>query len=192
MAAALIYTALASLDGYVADSAGTFDWAHPDEEVHRFVNDIERSVGTHLYGRRMYEVMQVWDRPDDIAVNRPAYIDDYARIWSAADKVVDSTTLDVASTPRTRIERAFDAAAVAVMKGAADRTISISGPSLAAHAWKARLVDECHLFVAPVVIGGGLRAFPDGVRADLELVNQRRFSGGMVHLHYRISEGSTR
>ena len=190
MSAALIYTALASVDGYVADSAGNFDWAGPDEEVHRFVNDIERNVGTHLYGRRMYEVMQVWDRPDDIALDRPAYIDDYARIWSAADKVVYSATLAAASTPRTRIERAFDAATVALMKGSANRTISIGGPSLAAHAWKARLVDECHLFVAPVVIGGGLRALPDGVRADLELVDQRRFSGGVVHLHYRIGERS--
>ena len=192
MAAALIFTALASLDGYVADSEGNFDWAEPDEEVHRFVNDIERSVGTHLYGRRMYAVMQVWDRPDDIAMDRPAYIDDYARIWSAVDKVVYSTTLDAVLTPRTRIERAFDAATVAEMKGSADRTISIGGPTLAAHAWKARLVDECHLFVAPVVIGGGLRALPDGVRADLELVDQRRFSGGMVHLHYRIRESSPR
>ena len=186
MAAALIFSALASVDGYVADSAGNFDWAAPDEEVHRFVNDIERDVGTHLYGRRMYEVMQVWDRPDDIARDRPAYIDDYARIWSAADKVVYSTTLETPSTPRTRIERAFDAAAVAAMKESADRTISIGGPSLAALAWQAGLVDDCHLFLAPVVIGGGLRALPDGVRADLELMDHRRFSGGMVHLHYRV------
>ena len=190
MAAALIYTALASLDGYVADSTGNFDWAQPDEEVHRSANDIERTVGTHLYGRRMYEVMQVWDRPDDIGLDRPAYIDDYARIWSAADKVVYSTTLDAASTPRTHIERAFDAASVAAMKLSADQAISIGGPSLAAHAWRARLVDECHLFVAPVVIGSGLRALPDGVRADLELVDERRFSGGFVHLHYRIKPHS--
>lgn len=187
MAAALIYTALASLDGYVADSTGNFDWAHPDEEVHRCANDIERTVGTHLYGRRMYEVMQVWDRPDEIGLDHPAYIDDYARIWSAADKVVYSTTLEAASTPRTRIERAFDAATLAATKRSADQAISIGGPSLAAHAWKARLVDECHLFVAPVVVGGGLRALPEGVRADLELVDERRFSGGFVYLHYRIT-----
>lgn len=190
VAAALIFTALASIDGYVADSAGNFDWAGPDEEVHRFVNDIERDVGTHLYGRRMYEVMEVWDRPDEIALDRPAYIDDYARIWSAADKVVYSTTLETAATPRTRIEREFDAAAVAAMKESTDRTISIGGPSLAALAWQAGLVDACHLFLAPVVIGGGLRALPDGVRADLELVDHRRFSGGMVHLHYRVKARS--
>ena len=186
MAATLIFTALASLDGYVADNRGRFDWAAPDEEVHRYVNDIERSVGTHLYGRRMYEVMQVWERPGDIAPHRPAYIDDYATIWSAAEKVVYSTTLEAASTPRTRIERAFDAATVAAMKESSDRMISIGGPSLAAHAWRAGLIDECHLFVAPVVVGGGLHALPDGVRADLELVDHRRFSGGMVHLHYRM------
>lgn len=190
MAAALIFTALASLDGYVADVAGSFDWAAPDEEVHSFVNDLQRDAGRYLYGRRMYEVMRIWDRPDDIARDRPAYIDEYARIWSAADKVVYSTTLETASTPRTRIERAFDAAAVAAMKESADGTISIGGPSLAAYAWNAGLIDECHLFLAPVVVGGGLRALPDGVRADLELVDHRRFSGGVVHLHYRVRERS--
>lgn len=186
MAAPLIFSALASLDGYIADTTGNFDWAAPDEEVHRFVNDVERDIGTHLYGRRMYEVMQAWDRPDEIALDRPAYIDDYARIWQAADKVVYSTTLETPSTARTRIERAFDAATVRTMKQSASRTISIGGPTLAAHAWKAGLVDACHLFVAPVVIGGGLRALPDGVRADLELLDHCRFSGGVVHLHYRI------
>ena len=186
MAASLIFTMLASLDGYIADSSGNFDWAFPDEEVHRFANDVERDVRTHLYGRRMYDVMQIWDRPDEIALERPAYIDDYVTIWRAADKVVYSTTLATASTPNTRIERTFDAGTVRAMKESATGAISIGGPTLAAHAWQAGLVDDCHLFLAPVVVGGGLRALPDGVRADLELVDHRRFTAGFVHLHYRV------
>lgn len=190
VAASLIFTMLASLDGYIADSGGNFDWAFPDEEVHRFANDVERDVRIHLYGRRMYDVMQIWDRPDEIAVDRPDYIDDYARTWQAADKVVYSTTLEAASTSNTRVEPTFDAATVRAMKESASGAISIGGPTIAAHAWRAGLVDHCHLFFAPVVVGGGVRALPDGVRADLELVDHRRFSAGFVYVHYRVKPRS--
>jgi dihydrofolate reductase len=180
----LIYSAIASLDGYVADADGKFDWGEPDEEVHAFVNDLERPVGTHLYGRRLYEVMVVWDDAEAFS-DRPPHIQDFARLWQAADKVVYSTTLDAVSTARTRIEREFDPEAVRRMKAAAERDLIVGGPALAAHAFHAGLVDECHLFLAPVVVGGGKQSLPDDVRLDLELVDERRFGNGMVHLRYR-------
>jgi dihydrofolate reductase len=182
--AELIYSAIMSLDGYVADEEGNFDWAEPDDEVHAFVNDLERPIGTNLYGRRMYEVMAYWETAHTVP-DQPPEILDYAEIWRAADKVVYSTTLEEASTARTRIEREFDPDAVQRMKAGAERDLSIGGPTLAARAIAAGLVDELHLFVAPVVVGGGTRALPDGVRWDLDLADERRFRNGVVYLRYR-------
>jgi dihydrofolate reductase len=181
--ARLIYSALASLDGYVADEDGKWDWARPDEEVHSFVNDLERPVGTHLYGRRMYEVLAYWERPP---ADMPAYIQDYAAIWQAADKVVYSRTLEIVSTARTRIEREFDPEAVRRMKAELDRDIAIGGPELAGQAIEAGLVDEYQLFLAPAIVGGGTRALPDDVRVDLELAETRRFGNGMVYVRYGL------
>jgi dihydrofolate reductase len=180
----LIYSAITSLDGYVADADGKFDWGEPDEEVHSFVNNLERPVGTYLYGRRLYEVMLVWDDAAAFS-DQPPYIHDFARLWQAADKVVYSTTLTAVSTARTRIEREFDPEAVRRMKAAVERDLTVGGPSLAAHAFRAGLVDECHLILAPVVVGGGKQSLPDDVRLDLELVDERRFGNGMVYLRYR-------
>jgi dihydrofolate reductase len=182
--AKLVYAAIASLDGYVADEDGNFDWAAPDEEVHAFINDLERSVGTYLYGRRIYEVMRYWETAPTEG-DEPAAARDYARIWQAADKVVYSTTLDAPTTARTRIAPAFDPEAVRRMKAAADRDLSVGGPGLAAQAIRAGLVDEWHLFLTPVLVGGGNPALPDRARVELELVDERRFGGGVVHLHYR-------
>jgi dihydrofolate reductase len=179
--AKLIYSALVSLDGYNADEDGNFDWAEPDEEVHSFVNDLERPVGTYLYGRRMYEVMVPWET---IADQTP-HIRDFAELWRAADKVVYSGTLETPSSARTRIERDFDPEAVRRMKAAAGRDLSVGGPVLAAHAFRAGLVDECHLFLAPIVVGGGNQALPAKVRVRLELLDERRFGNGVVYLCYR-------
>ena len=182
--ARLVYSVITSLDGYVADAEGSFDWAAPDEEVHTFVNDLERPIGTYLYGRRMYEVMQYWETAPTTG-DEPAHLHDYARIWQAADKVVYSTTLASASSARTRIERQLDVEAVRRLKTTSDRDLSVGGPHLAAAALKAGLVDELHLLVAPVAVGGGTAAFPARVHLPLHLVDQRRFAGGTVHLHYR-------
>jgi dihydrofolate reductase len=179
----LIYSAITSLDGYVADEQGNFDWSVPDAEVHSVVNDQERAIGTYLYGRRMYEVMVAWQTM--ATDGQPEQIVDYARIWQAAEKVVYSRTLDDVRSPRTRLEREFDPEAVRAMKDAAATDISIGGPHLAAEAIRAGLVDELHLFVSPVVIGGGNQALPDGVRWELELTGERRFSNGVMHLSYR-------
>jgi dihydrofolate reductase len=183
--AKLIYSAIASLDGYVADEDGRFDWAEPDEEVHRFVNELERPVGTHLYGRRMYEVMRFWETAG--GADWPSFARDYAEIWRAADKIVYSKTLESVSSARTRIERDFDPDAVRQLKAAAERDLSIGGPDLAGQALAAGLVDECHFFVTPVVVGGGTRALPDGLRLDFELLDERRFASGVVHLRYRAT-----
>ena len=182
--AKLIYLAIASLDGYIEDEDGNFDWAVPDEEVHAFVNDLARPVGTYLYGRRMYETMVVWETDPTLAERSPL-MRDFAETWQAADKVVYSRTLEAVSTARTRMERDFDPEAVRQMKASAGGDISVSGPDLAAHAFRAGLVDECHLFVAPILVGGGKRSLPDDVRVRLELLDERRFGGGMVYLHYR-------
>jgi dihydrofolate reductase len=184
--AKLIYSAIASLDGYVADEDGNFDWAEPDEEVHRFINDLERPVGTYLYGRRMYEVMRFWETADT-APGQPDHGRDYAQVWQAADKVVYSRTLERPSTARTRVERDFDPEAVRRMKAEARPDLSVGGPGLAAEAFRAGLVDEVQLFLAPVVVGGGNRALPDKVRVDLDLVDERRFGSGMVLLRYRTA-----
>jgi dihydrofolate reductase len=182
--AKLIYSAITSLDGYVADEDGNFDWAVPDEEVHAFVNDLERPVGTYLYGRRMYEVMVGWEIASTLG-DQPPLMRDFAEIWQAADKIVYSKTLETVSSARTRIERDFDPEAVRQMKAAAGPDITVGGPDLAAQAIKAGLVDECHLFVTPIVVGGGKQSLPDNVRLKLELLDERRFGNGVVHLHYR-------
>jgi dihydrofolate reductase len=181
----LIYSAIASLDGYVADVDGRFDWSAPDEEVHAFVNDLERRCGTFLYGRRMYEVMAVWETMGlDDDDESPVAVD-FAQLWRAADKVVFSRTLDAPSTARTRLEREFDPEAVRRLVGDARADVSIGGPELAAHAIRAGLVDEYQLFLTPHVVGGGTAALPDGVRIDLEPMETRRFDGGTVFLRYR-------
>ena len=180
----LIYSAITSLDGYVADERGGFDWAAPDEEVHTFVNDLERRVGTYLYGRRMYEVMVYWETAHTI-LDHPPSAQDFAGIWKAADKIVYSKTLEKVSSARTRIERDFDPEAVRQMKALAESDITVGGPELAAQAINAGLVDEYHLFVAPIVVGGGKQTLPNNVRLELELLDERRFASGVVHLHYR-------
>jgi dihydrofolate reductase len=182
--AKLIYSAIMSLDGYVADRQGKFDWAAPDEEVHDFVNDLEREVGTYLYGRRMYDVMRVWETMD--TDGQPAVSEDYAEIWRGADKIVYSTTLEAAPSARTQIERSFDPGTVRELKESAGRDLSVGGPGLAAQALKAGLVDELHLFVSPVVVGGGTQSLPDDTRLQLELVDEHRFGNGVVYLHYRL------
>ena len=179
--ARLIYMAITSLDLYVADAEGKWGWSAPDPAVHAVVNDIERPVGTHLYGRRMYEVLVAWETLES---DEPE-IQDFARIWRAADKIVYSRTLAQPSSERTRIEREFSPDAVRELKASAERDLTIGGPELAGEAIRAGLVDEQHLFVSPVVVGGGQRALPDGVRWDLELVGERRFANGVVQLHYR-------
>ena len=184
--ARLVYSVIASLDGYVADEDGNFDWAVPDEEVHTFINDLERPVGTYLYGRRMYDVMVGWETDPTLADQSPV-MRDFAEIWQAADKIVYSKTLEAVSTARTRIERDFDPEAVRQMKARAGHDILVGGPELAAQAFKAGLIDECHLFVVPMVVGGGKRFLPDNVRLQLELLDERRFGNGMVYLHYRTS-----
>ena len=183
--AKLIYSAITSLDGYVADKNGNFDWAAPDEEVHTFVNDLERPVGTYLYGRRMYEVMVYWEAAP--AADQPPSVRDFAEIWKSADKIVYSKTLQTASSARTRIERDFDPESVRHMKATSERDITVGGPDLAAQAIRAGLVDEFQLFVAPVVIGGGKQSLRNDVRLGLELVDERRFASGVVHLRYRTT-----
>jgi dihydrofolate reductase len=182
--AKLIYSAITSLDGYVADEDGNFDWAEPDEEVHRFVNDLERPIGTYLYGRRLYEVMVYGETALTLA-GQPRFIQDYATIWQAAEKIVYSRMLESPTSARTRIERSLDPEAVRQLKATAGSDITVGGADLAAQAFKAGLVDECHLFVAPIMVGGGKQSLPDGVRLQLELLDERRFGNGMVHLHYR-------
>jgi dihydrofolate reductase len=177
----LIYSTIASLDLYTADAEGKFDWAEPDEEVFAFVNDMERGIGTYLYGRRMYETMLAWETLPLQGQNR--VMTEFAQIWRAADKVVYSTTLQSASTARTRIEPRFDPGAVRELKRHGD--VSVGGPGLAASAIRAGLVDEYHLLVTPVLVGGGTPVFPDGVRAGLDLIEQRRFTSGVAYLRYR-------
>jgi dihydrofolate reductase len=176
----LIYSAIVSLDGYTADQNGKFDWGEPDEEVLGLINDLERPVGTYLYGRGMYEVLRYWEDAD--LAGRSAATRDYAGIWRSAEKIVYSTSLPRTSTARTRIERSFDADAIRALKQRGE--VSIGGPTLAAHAIKAGLVDEYQLFVTPVIVGGGLPALPLGARASLHLVDERRFASGVVYLRY--------
>jgi dihydrofolate reductase len=183
--ARLIYSVIASLDGYVADEDGKFDWAAPDEEVHAFVNELERPVGTYLYGRRMYETMVFWERPPGLADQR-SFVQDFAEIWQSADKIVYSKTLQTVTSAKTLIEGVFDPEAVRQMKATAARDLTVGGPNLAAQAIEVGLVDEYQLFLVPVVVGGGKRSLPDNdVRVNLELLDERRFRNGTVYLHYR-------
>jgi len=184
--ARLIYFTIQSLDGFIEDADGHFGWAEPDEEVHQLANDLFRPVGTYLYGRRMYETMAAWETEPALATATPVTAD-FAQIWQAADKVVYSTTLDRPVTARTRIERSFDPDAVRDLKASAGRDLGIGGADLAAQALRAGLVDELDIVLAPAVVGGGKRAIPDGVRLGLELVDQRRFPGGMAYLSYRVT-----
>jgi dihydrofolate reductase len=188
--AKLIYSAIASVDGYVADENGKFDWAEPDEEVHTFINDLERPVGTYLLGRRMYEVMAAWE--SITLADQPPFIREFAEIWRAADKIVYSKTLRTVSTAKTRIEPAFDPEAVRQLKAADGRDVTVGGPDLAGQAFEAGLVDELRLFVAPVVVGGGKQFLPDHVCLELELLGERRFGNGMVHVHYRTANVTRR
>jgi dihydrofolate reductase len=181
----LIYAMNTSLDGYINDEEGNFDWSEPDEELHTFFNELVRPIGTHLYGRRLYETMSYWQDPEDLA-ERPEYERDFAEIWQRTDKVVYSRTLDSPSTPRTRIESAFDPDAVRELKESADADLTVGGPTLAAEALRAGLVDELHQVIYPVIVGGGTPWLPDGLRLDLELLEDGRYAGGVVRLHYRV------
>jgi dihydrofolate reductase len=183
--AKLIYSAMTSLDGYVADEGGKFDWAEPDEEVHTFVNDLERPIGTYLYGRRLYEVMLAWETISP--AGQPPFVRDFAEIWRKADKIVYSTTLETISSARTQIEREFDREEVRQLKASRGRDLSVGGAELGAHALEAGLVDELHLFLAPIVVGGGKQSLPDDLRLELDLLSERRFGNGVVHLHYRTT-----
>ena len=181
----LIYAFLASLDGYIADDGGRFDWAVPDEQVLDFINDLERDVTTYLYGRTIYEMMIGWETEPAVAGQSPKSAE-FAEIWQAADKVVFSRSLESVSTERTRIERTFDPAVVEQIKAEASGDLTVSGADLAASAWRAGLIDECHVFVAPMLVGGGKRMFPDDLRQPLELLDERRFENGMVFLRYAV------
>lgn len=181
----LIYSINTSLDGYFIDADGSFAWGEPSEEVHQFFNDLVRPIGTHLYGRRMYEVMSYWESVTE-ADDEPAVMLDFAKAWQQADKVVFSTTLTDVATARTRLEPRFTPELVAEMKATADRDMGIGGPELAGQALAAGLVDEIHLVVVPVILGGGSKALPDDVRSDLRLLTVDRFASGTVHLHYAV------
>jgi dihydrofolate reductase len=183
--AKLIYAAIASLDGYVADEQGEFGWSMPDEEVHSFVNDLERPVGTHLYGRRMYEVMKVWES-DEILAGQPPCMHDYAEIWRAAHKIVYSRSLEEVSTSRTKLERTFDPEAVRQLKETSEREIGIGGSDLAAQAIEADLVDEVHLLLVPTAVGAGKPALPIQRHLQLQLVDHRSFGNGTVYLRYTL------
>ncbi len=182
--ALLIYSAITSLDGYVEDENGSFDWAEPDEEVFAFVNDLERPVGTYLYGRRMYETMVYWETAQSLA-NHAHVEQDFTTIWQAADKIVYSRTLQTVSSARTRIERDFEPEAIRQLKATAERDITVGGAELAAQAIRAGLIDEYHLFLTPVAVGGGKPSLPNKIGVHIELLDARRFSHGVVYLRYR-------
>jgi dihydrofolate reductase len=184
--AKLIYSFNTSLDGYIKDEEGNFGWTEPDEEVHTFFNELERTIGTSLYGRRLYETMRYWQDPPGLE-SADDYIREYAAIWQDTDKIVYSRTLRQPSTPRTRIESEFEPEAVRELKHTAERDLSVGGAELAAEALRAWLVDELKQVIHPVIVGGGTHWLPDGLRLDLELVDERRFAAGPVLLHYRTT-----
>ena len=184
--AKLIYVANVSVDGYIEDANGNFDWTAPDDDVFAFITDLVRPVGTYLYGRRMYETMAVWETDPALAA-QSKLMGDFADVWQAASKVVYSTTLNDLSTAKTQLERSFDPAAIRDVKASAPRDLTVGGPNLAAHAFKARLVDECQLLIRPVFVGGGKASLPRDTRADLELLDERRFSSGVVYVRYRVA-----
>jgi dihydrofolate reductase len=181
----LIYVTNVSLDGYIEDEHGSFDWTAPDDEFFSFITDLVRPVGTYLYGRRLHETMAVWETDPALAA-QSELMADFANVWQAADKVVYSRTLEAVSTARTRVEHDFDPALVRDMKASATSDLTVGGAHLAAHALKAGLVDECHLFIHPVIVGGGKPALPSDTRSELELLDDRRLSNGVVYLRYRI------
>ena len=183
--ARLIYVANTSLDGYIEDVSGRFDWTEPDETVFRFINDLIRSAGTYLYGRRLYETMLVWETDPNLANGSP-YEHDFAEVWKSADKIVYSKTLEFARTGKTRIEPSFDPEAIRRLKDTAEGDILIGGANLAAQAFQAGLIDEYQLFVVPIIVGGGKKSLPDNVRLKLELLDERRFANGTVFLRYEI------
>ncbi|MCW4458994.1 dihydrofolate reductase family protein [Microbacterium sp. MPKO10] len=189
--AKLTYTFLASLDGYINDADGKFDWAVPDEDVLADINRTERNVGTFLYGRTMYEMMIGWETDPQAAEQSPGSAE-FAEIWQSKEKIVFSRTLKSVSTRNTRIERTFDPERVRAMKDAATQDLNISGADIAASAWRADLIDDCHLYLAPILVGGGHRLFPEGIHRPLELINEHQFSNGMVHLHYRVKREAAR
>ncbi len=186
--ARLIYTANSSLDGYTEDREGNFDWTAPEGDVFRFITNLIRAEGTHLYGRRMYETMMVWETDPNVAAESPL-MRDFAEVWQAADKIVYSRTLKAVSTRKTQIEREFNPEAIQRLKESVEQDILIGGPELAAQAFRAGLIDECHLFIVPIIVGGGKRALPDNVRLELELLEERRFGNGVVFLRYRTRQG---
>ncbi len=186
--AQLIYSAISSLDGYTEDMEGNFDWAAPDEEVHRFINNLERTAGTYLYGRRMYETLMVWETDPNLAADSPI-TRDFAEIWQAANKIVYSRTLQAASTRKTQLERNFDPEAIRQLKETVEQDILIGGPELAAHAFRSGLIDECQLFLIPIILGGGKPCLPANVRLELELLEERRFGNGVVFLRYQTRQG---
>jgi dihydrofolate reductase len=183
--AKLIYSAITSLDGFIEDSDGKFGWAAPDEEVHAFANELERPIGTSLYGRRMYETMVFWESPPNLAEQSPA-VREFAEIWQAADKIVYSRTLSAVASARTRIEQEFDPGEIRRLKATSSRDLTVGGAELAGEAIRADLVDELQLFLLPVLVGAGKRALPDGVTQELELLDERRFRKGTVFLRYRL------
>jgi dihydrofolate reductase len=185
----LNYLAITSLDGYIEDVAGNFDWGEPDEEVHSFINNLVRSAGTFLYGRRMYEIMTVWETDPNLAAVSPYR--EFAAIWQAADKIVYSRTLEAVSTRKTQLEHNFDPETIRQLKAATGQDLLIGGPDLAAHAFQAGLIDACQLFLAPIIVGGGKPALPSNIRLDLELLEERRFHNGMVYLRYQVNQGSS-
>lgn len=182
----LVYSMLTSLDGYVSDASGGFDWSMPDEELHSYINDVSSAVGTYLLGRRMYQTMVFWETVDDLPGTEAAMLE-YGRIWREADKIVYSTTLTEVASERTRIERDFDPETLRKLKRSSPRDVAVSGPALAAHALRAGLVDEIKVYVCPVIVGGGNAFYPQDVRLDLELLEERRFGNGTVMLHYAVS-----
>ena len=185
----LIYVANMSLDGYTEDKEGKFDWTDPNEEVFRFITNLVRATGTHLYGRRMYQTMMVWETEPQLAAESPLSRD-FAEIWQAADKIVYSGTLETISTRKTQLEQTFDPEAIRQLKESVEHDILIGGPELAAHAFRSGLIDECHLFIIPIIVGGGKQALPDNVRLELQLLEERRFGSGVVYLGYRTKPGS--
>ena len=184
----LIYTTNMSLDGYTEDRDGKFSQTDPSEEVFRFITNLIRADGTHLYGRRMYESMMVWETEPNLAAQSPL-MRDFAQVWQAADKIVYSRTLEAASTRKTKIERNFDPKAIRRLKESVEQDIHIGGAELAAQAFRSGLIDECCLFITPIIVGGGKPALPDNVQLDLELLNERRFGNGAVFLRYRTRQG---
>lgn len=186
--AQLIYTTNSSLDGYIEDRDGKFDWTAPDEEYFTFISNLVRGAGTYLYGRRLYESMRVWETDPNYAAGSPL-TRDFAEIWQAANKIVYSTTLETVSTRRTQLERSFDPEAVRQFKEVVEQDILIGGAELAAHAFRSGLIDECHLFLMPIIVGGGKQSLPDNVRLELELLDERRFGSGVVFLRYRTRQG---